>query len=113
MVAVGKPFNRAIYTAPAGVLRALDRRVELDDQIREIQEESADPYVAQREFYLETRQMEIDILKGLIPDPLSRKNKKTPKQQTKSEAKFRYEIAELWYLPSATTPHLATNERGN
>lgn len=98
--AIGKPFNRAIYTAPAGVLRALDRRVELDDQIRKIQEESADPYVAQRDFYLKTRQMEIDILKGRIPDPLSRKNKKILSPQSRQAPAFEYEIAELWYLPS-------------
>ena len=98
--AIGKPFNKAIYTAPAGVLRALDRRIELDDQIREIQDESADPYVAQREFYLKTRQMEIDILKGIVPDPLSRKNSKSAQETSSLKSKFKHAVAYLWYLPA-------------
>ncbi|GAB5489602.1 MAG: hypothetical protein Pars2KO_31720 [Parasphingorhabdus sp.] len=111
--AIGKPFNRAVYTAPAGVLRALDRRIELDDQIREIQEESADPYVAQREFYLKTRQMEIDILKGLVPDPLSRKSQIISTQGSKRASQFEYEIAELWYLPPKNNSTLASNSLDN
>lgn len=111
--AVGKPFNQAVYTAPAGVLRALDRRVELDDQIREIQEESADPYVAQREFYLRTRQMEIDVLKGLIPDPLSRKTVIAPVETSGVETRFQYEVADLWYLPSSSSSELALSSGAN
>ena len=111
--AVGKPFNQAVYTAPAGVLRALDRRVELDDQIREIQEESADPYIAQREFYLKTRQMEIDVLKGLIPDPLSRKTVIAPVEASGVEARFQYEVADLWYLPSSSSSELALSSGAN
>lgn len=111
--AVGKPFNRAVYTAPAGVLRALDRRVELDDQIREIQEESADPYVAQREFYLKTRQMEIDVLKGLIQDPLGRKNAVAPVKETRNDGRFQYEVAELGYLLPSNSSDLDMNDVRN
>lgn len=96
--AIGRPFNRTVYTAPAGVLRALDRRIERDDEIREVQEESNDPYVAARDRYLEMRQTEIDILRGKIPDPLSRKNKPNLPQETKKEPAFQHETAQLWYL---------------
>ncbi len=90
--------------------------MELDDQIREIQDESNDPYVAQRDFYLKTRQMEIDVLKGIIPDPLSRKNQTAPTeeaQEIRSEPQFRYEIAQLWYLPPKKTWYLAAGDSAN
>jgi len=59
--AVGKPFNRLIYTGPTGILRGLDRRVEFDAKLQALREQS-DPYAAARAFYLERRQAEIDGL---------------------------------------------------
>jgi phospholipid-binding lipoprotein MlaA len=62
-LAVGAPFNRLVYTVPAAVVGALDRRAEFDEQLRKLRE-SADPYSARREFYLRGRQAEIDHLRG-------------------------------------------------
>lgn len=61
---IGKPFNRLTYTVPTGVLSSLDRRVEFDDQLHRLRDESADPYTASKKFYLEGRQTEIDELRG-------------------------------------------------
>lgn len=96
--AVGRPFNQITYTAPAGILRALDRRIELDDDIREMQDESADPYVAARKQYLQMRQTEIDILRGRIADPLSRKNKPVTEDEANNSVSYQQETAQLWYL---------------
>ena len=77
-LAIGRPFNRAIYTIPTGVVRGLDRRAEFDEKLQTLRE-SADPYAAARVFYLQRRQAEIDRLRGRhdravppaspIPDP--------------------------------------------
>jgi phospholipid-binding lipoprotein MlaA len=74
---VGKPFTERAVTIPIGILNALDSRIELDEQIAEIRDGDADPYTASREFYLNKRQTEIDILRGRLPDPLSRKSRGT------------------------------------
>ena len=62
----GKPFNRPAYFIPAGVFRTLDRRADFDNQLRALRQ-SADPYVARREYYLQLRQAEIDHLRGKPP----------------------------------------------
>lgn len=74
---VGKPFTERALTIPTGILSALDNRIEFDEQINAFQTGDADPYTAAREFYLNQRQTEIDILRGRIPDPLSRKSSAT------------------------------------
>ena len=63
-VAIGKPFTQLEYTIPGGTLSALDYRIENDEKIRALNEDSADPYTATREQYLARRQAEIDALKG-------------------------------------------------
>ena len=67
---LGKPFNQMVYTVPAGALNLLDDRVAFDEQLQKIRN-SDDPYAAQREYYMTTRQAEIDALRG-------RASKKTP-----------------------------------
>ncbi len=61
---VGGPFKRIAFTIPVGVLSALDRRANFDEQLHKIRDDSSDPYVAARRFYLERRQTEIDGLRG-------------------------------------------------
>lgn len=63
-VAVGSPFNSVAYTAPAGVLGALDHRSEFDETLKDLHDNSPDPYAATRAFYLNRRQAEIDQLHG-------------------------------------------------
>ena len=62
-LSVGAPFNRLAYTVPAGVIGALDRRAEFDEQLQKIRQ-SDHPYAARRDFYLRSRQAEIDRLHG-------------------------------------------------
>lgn len=62
--AIGEPFNRAYYSIPTGLVSSLDRRAELDEQFTRLRTESADPYAAFRDFYLQKRQAEIDALHG-------------------------------------------------
>lgn len=64
----GKPFNRPAYYVSAGVFRTLDRRADFDNRLRELRQ-SADPYVARRDYYLQLRQAEIDHLRGKPPVP--------------------------------------------
>ena len=63
-VAVGSPFTSLAYTAPAGVLGALDHRSEFDQTLKDLHDNSPDPYAATRAFYLNRRQAEIDQLRG-------------------------------------------------
>lgn len=59
--AVGKPFNRASYNVPVGVLSTLDRRARNDDRIQQLRD-TDEPYLAARRAYLARRQLEIDAL---------------------------------------------------
>lgn len=60
---VGKPFNRPAFSITTQVLRKVDKRGLLDEKLRELNA-ADDPYAARRTFYLETRQAEIDELRG-------------------------------------------------
>ena len=62
-LAVGAPFNRPNYTVPAAVLTALDHRAEFDEELQKLRD-TADPYAASRDDYLQRRQAEIDALRG-------------------------------------------------
>lgn len=67
---IGKPFTQLHYTIPGGALSALDYRIENDEKIRSLNENSANPYITQREQYLARRQAEIDALKGRLAAPV-------------------------------------------
>ncbi len=59
---VGRTLRRPRVAIPVGIVRALDFRIEFDEHIKEINEESPDPYVAARQFYLHRRAAEIAAL---------------------------------------------------
>ncbi|MEG3163157.1 VacJ family lipoprotein [Sphingomonas sp. PB2P19] len=72
---VGHPFTSPTYTAPLGVLGALDHRADFDETLKVLHDGSVDPYTASREFYLRRRQAEIDHLHGrdpVVPPPAVR-----------------------------------------
>jgi phospholipid-binding lipoprotein MlaA len=72
---VGHPFTSPTYTAPLGVLGALDHRADFDETLKVLHDGSVDPYTASREFYLRRRQAEIDHLHGrdpVVPPPVVR-----------------------------------------
>ncbi|MBU3992170.1 MAG: VacJ family lipoprotein, partial [Alphaproteobacteria bacterium] len=60
---VGKPFDRPWYTLPAGTIRSLNDRVDLDAQLKELRA-SGDPYAATRTLYFKQRAAEIEQLCG-------------------------------------------------
>jgi phospholipid-binding lipoprotein MlaA len=64
------PIDRPIVTIPAGTLSALDYRIENDEKIRALYDESANPYRDAREEYLARRQAEIDALRGKTAPPV-------------------------------------------
>ncbi len=64
--AFGQPFNQPTYTVPASIVGSLDYRVEFDAQLHKLRDTS-DPYAASRANYLESRQAEIDALRGRRP----------------------------------------------
>ena len=66
-LAVGKPFTKTAFTAPLGVLGALDHRADFDPTLRKLHDGVADPYASTRAFYLARRQAEIDHLHGRGP----------------------------------------------
>jgi phospholipid-binding lipoprotein MlaA len=77
-IALGRSIARPAFMIPIAVLGELDRRIEFDDELREIRA-TGDPYVAARAYYLRKRQSEIDALhgrgdstiRGTVPAPTS------------------------------------------
>jgi phospholipid-binding lipoprotein MlaA len=67
-LAVGKPLNQSYYTIPSGVLTSLDQRAESDEQLAKLNDETGNAYVATRRSYLQRRQAEIDLLRGMKRD---------------------------------------------
>lgn len=63
---IGKPFTQPAYTLPTAIVSALNRRVEIDENLRHLREQAPDPYPALRRFYLQKRQDEIDDLRGRV-----------------------------------------------
>lgn len=59
----GKWFRKREIVVPIWVLSELGRRIEFDDELREIRA-TMDPYLAARTHYLQKRQAEIDALRG-------------------------------------------------
>lgn len=74
--AIGRPFNKPAYGLGTGIVKAMNDRVAFDEEIV-ANRQTADPYVATRDFYLKRRQAEVDALhsaayrarKG-IPEPV-------------------------------------------
>lgn len=62
--AVGTPFSDPAYAIPTTVVRLLDERAEADEDIQAVREGDEDPYTAIKWNYLQTRQAEIDALRG-------------------------------------------------
>ncbi len=58
--AIGRPVNTPPYAVAAGVLRSLNDRVEFDQKLNQLRDESPSPYTALRDYYLQRRQAEID-----------------------------------------------------
>jgi phospholipid-binding lipoprotein MlaA len=69
-IVIGAPFTQLEVTVPVGTLSALDYRIENDEAIRTLNEDSANPYRATREAYLARRQAEIDALRGSVAAPV-------------------------------------------
>jgi phospholipid-binding lipoprotein MlaA len=63
-VAVGKPFDRWEYQFPKGVITGLDLRAESDDDLRALMDGAVDPYATLRSAYQQSRQGDIDQLRG-------------------------------------------------
>ena len=61
--AVGRPFTNPLVSTTKGILSSVDERVRNDEILTRIQK-SGNPYAAMREYYLKTRQAEIDVLRG-------------------------------------------------
>ena len=68
-LAVGQPFNQLAYSVPTSLLSTLNRRVEIDETIHHLRDDSANPYAAFRSQYLQKRQAEINALRGGKPQP--------------------------------------------
>ncbi len=56
---IGSPLNQPYYAIPSNVIDALNDRIEIDDQLGQMRETSADPYAATRDLYLKQRKSEI------------------------------------------------------
>ncbi|MCW1430063.1 VacJ family lipoprotein [Novosphingobium sp. JCM 18896] len=75
---VGKPLDQPYYAIPANVIDALNDRIDIDEQLKQVRAESADPYTETRELYLRQRRAEIAAIcpkkgqaieQGLPPRP--------------------------------------------
>ena len=68
---VGPPLNEPYYALPAASLDALNDRIEIDGQIKELRKNSTDPYAESRDLYLKQRASEIAAIcpkKGEVVD---------------------------------------------
>jgi phospholipid-binding lipoprotein MlaA len=68
---IGAPFTNPAVSTTITVVRGLDERVENDDQLKKFRTQTSDPYAAQRAFYLQNRQAEIDELRGKPRRPVT------------------------------------------
>lgn len=65
-LAIGGPLRTPAYVIPSVALKALDDRVQADDELRRIRD-AEDPYVTYRKTYLQVRHDEIEALHGRGP----------------------------------------------
>jgi phospholipid-binding lipoprotein MlaA len=68
---IGAPFTNPAVSTTITVVKGLDERVENDDQLKKFRTQTSDPYAAQRAFYLQNRQAEIDELRGKPRRPVT------------------------------------------
>ena len=61
------PFRNPTVAFAKGAGNALDERVNFDEDLRRLRDESDSPYEAVRDYYLRRRQAEIDFLRGRGP----------------------------------------------
>ncbi|WP_322964163.1 MlaA family lipoprotein [Sphingomonas fuzhouensis] len=62
---IGGPFRNRAYIITSNIFRTLDRRAEMDEELRAARAQP-DPYVAHRDRYLDRREARVRRLKGLI-----------------------------------------------
>lgn len=60
----GAPFNTPYYSLGTGTVRSLDDRVEFDETLRKLRNDCPDFYASERQWYLATRQADIEDLHG-------------------------------------------------
>lgn len=63
-VTLGRGITDPKFAIPVGTLSALDHRSNFDDAYKAIRNAPGDPYANARDFYLQRRQAEIDVLHG-------------------------------------------------
>jgi phospholipid-binding lipoprotein MlaA len=56
---VGPPLSEPYYAIPSATLDSLNDRIEIDDQLKQLRENSGDPYAEARDLYLKQRKSEI------------------------------------------------------
>jgi phospholipid-binding lipoprotein MlaA len=62
-VIVGVPFNKFEYQVTSGVLIGLDKRAEVDPELRSLFEGAVDPYATLRSVWLQNRAAEVEALR--------------------------------------------------
>jgi phospholipid-binding lipoprotein MlaA len=67
---VGPPLTDPEIATPSAVIDSLNDRVEIDEQLQQMREEEADPYVATRELYFRQREAEIAATCGKKDVPI-------------------------------------------
>ena len=60
----GPPLNDPAVALGRGVISSIDDRARSDELIVRLRDESPDPYATMRDYYLQKRQAEIDVLRG-------------------------------------------------
>lgn len=68
---IGPPLSEPYYSLPAATIDALNDRIEIDGQLKEMRANSDDPYTETRELYLKQRKAEIAAIcpkKGEVID---------------------------------------------
>lgn len=67
---IGGPFRNRAYIITSNVFRTLDRRAEMDEELRAMREQP-DPYAARRDRYLDRREARVRRLKGQADGEIS------------------------------------------
>jgi phospholipid-binding lipoprotein MlaA len=62
-LALGGAFKSRTYVLGTNIYRAIDRRAEMEDELREVRE-SDDPYIARRNLYLKKQEARVKLLRS-------------------------------------------------